>query len=152
MSHEANATYSGNPADSDLDAVRFMVGDVDDDNFILSDPEVQYLIDNSASAIMAASEAATMIAANFGRKADKSVGDLSIRYSDRREHYMNLAKTLDGKASVGGAALTGITGGRGMERDPMFWLGQMRQPGTPVTDYSTSMASVASFSASAGST
>lgn len=152
MSHEANATYSGDPSTSDLDAVRFMLGDTSEDNFVLTDPEVQYLIDTETSLYGAASEGARAMAASYGSKADKSVGDLSIRYSDRRDHFLALADKYSDKANTSGSALTGITGGRGQERDPMFWLGQMRQPGTPVTDYSTSAASLESFSASGSST
>lgn len=148
MSHEADATYSGNPGDSDLDAVRFTLGDTGPDSFVLTDPEIQYLIDTHSSVAAAAAEGAQSLAASYGAKADKSVGDLSIRYSDRREYYLKLADKL-GDKSAGTGALTGITGGRGAERDPMFWLGQMRDPSTPVTDYSTSLASLESFSASA---
>jgi len=146
VSHEANATYSGDPSSSDLDAVRFILADTGD-TFILTDPEIEYLLATNSSPAAAAAEGARTMAAVYGSKADKSVGDLSIRYSDRREHFQTLADTLDGKTASLGSALTGITGGRGAERDPIFWLGQMRQPGTPVTDYSTSMASVESFSA-----
>ena len=147
MSHEADATYSGDPASSDLDAVRFLVGDTDQSGFVLSDPEIEFLITTEGAIYPAAAQAALTMAASFGRKADKSVGDLSIRYSDRREHYLELANKLGDEAATKGAALTGITGGRGAERDPIFWLGMNRTPGTPVTTYSESSGSLSSFSA-----
>ena len=151
MSDEADAPYSGNPADSDLDAVRFALADTNNSGsgFILTDPEIQYLLDTESSITAAAATGARNIAAVYGSKADKSVGDLSIRYASRRDYYMKLSETLEHKTGTSGSALTGITGGRGSQRDPIFWLGQMRYPGTPVTDYSTSLASVDSFSASA---
>ena len=149
MTHEADATYSGDPSASDVDAVRFLIGDTDLADFILSDSEIEFLITTESGIYPAASQAALTMAAAFGRKADKSVGDLSIRYSDRREHYLALSKQLASQSVSKGAALTGITGGRGQERDPMFWLGMNRQPGTPVTSYSESSGSLSSFSASA---
>lgn len=152
MSNEADATYSGDPSASDLDAVRFLIGDTDVSNLILTDSEVNFLLTEEGNKYSAASRAALSMAATFGRKADKSVGDLSIRYSDRRQHYLELATKLADHASMKGSALTGITGGRGSERDPMFWLGMQRMPGTPVTSYSTSSGSLESFSVTYGST
>lgn len=146
MSHEADWTYSGNPADSDLDAVRFILGDTDIDNPLLNDSEINYLIANNAGVGKAASQGARTIASQFGSKANKTVGDLSIRYNDRREFYLGLAENLEAEVARGGLALTGITGGRGEERDPMFWLGMQRFPGEPVTTYSPLTASLAAFS------
>lgn len=144
MALEADATYSGDPANSDLDAVRFLIGDTS--SFILSDSEIGFLIASEGNIYAAASQASLTMAASFGRKADKSVGDLSIRYSDRREHFLELADKLGGQSATKGLALTGITGGRGAERDPIFWLGMNRTPGTPVTSYSTSSGSLSTFS------
>lgn len=152
MSHEADRTYSGDPATSELDAARFLVGDTDIDNLVLSDSEVDFLLANNNDLYSAASEYATTLGAHFGRKADKSVGDLSIRYSDRRDHYLELADKLADEAGTKGGALVGITGGRGAERDPIFWLGMNRTPGTPVTTYTEASGSLESFSASPGST
>ena len=152
MSHEADSTYSGDPSASDVDAVRFLVGDTDDSGFVLSDSEINFLLTTEGSIYAASAQAALTMAAAFGRKADKSVGDLSIRYSDRREHYLELSTQLGDQVASKGSALTGITGGRGAERDPLFWLGMNRTPGTPVTTYTESSGSLSSFSANTDST
>ena len=38
-------TYSGNPADSPIDECRFLIGDTNEDEPIMQDEEIQYIID-----------------------------------------------------------------------------------------------------------
>ena len=45
---EENWTYSGDPTDSDRDAVRFEVGDTDENDRLLSDGEVTYCLNGRA--------------------------------------------------------------------------------------------------------
>lgn len=95
-------TYSGDPSDSDVDAVRFLVGDTDTTDQLLTNEEIQYLVDEQGSAHTAAAAAANAIAAKFSRKADesKSVGDLSLSnsYSQRAKSYLDLSTSLQARA------------------------------------------------------
>ena len=89
-------SYSGNPADSEKDAVRFLIGDTDTDDQLLSDAEINYVIVESGGSIyQAAHDAAYAIAGKFSRMASsKSVGDMSISYADRAQAFFALANEL----------------------------------------------------------
>lgn len=89
-------SYTGNPADSEKDAVRFLIGDTDTTDQLLSDEEINYVITEAGdSRYQAAHDAAYAIASKFSRMAQsKSVGDLSISYADRAQAYFALANEL----------------------------------------------------------
>ena len=94
-------TYSGNPAASDLDAVRFWIQDTDVDDPLLQDAEINYLLALEGNVVLeAASSACDAVAASFSRKAtSKSVGDLSLSFADRASEYRMLAVALKGQAA-----------------------------------------------------
>lgn len=93
-------TYSGNPASSDRDKIRFLIGDVASTPQSLSDEELQYLISEAPEpkAEMAAAEAADLWADRFAglSASSKSVGDLSISqdYAGTSERLHKLAARL----------------------------------------------------------
>lgn len=105
------ATYSGNPADSDLDEIRFLTGDTDVlpvTDAILQDEEHQFLIDEEGSVAYAAVRAATSMAAKFARKFNVKTGGVSKSLGDQMQHFLDLAKRLklraDEGVGTGGAA------------------------------------------------
>ena len=73
-------TYSGDPSDSTLDQVRFLVGDTDSTDPFLQDAEVTWLIQQWTDGYEAARAAAEVMAGKFSQKASysKSVGELSV--------------------------------------------------------------------------
>ena len=90
-------TYSGNPASSDRDAVRFLISDTDAADVLLQDAELDWVISIAGSVYQAAHDAAYAIASQFARLADstsKSVGDVSLSesYSARSQRYFDLAE------------------------------------------------------------
>lgn len=102
-------SYSGNPASSDRDEVRFLVGDTDQLMPLLADEEIDYLLakwqtaydSNVWTASIAASAIANKFAGVVSINADGvsvQVGDLSARYAETairlREQYKS--------SSVGG--------------------------------------------------
>ena len=89
-------SYSGDPSASEKDAVRFLIGDTDTDDQLLSDEEITYVITESGgSKYQAAHDAAYAIASKFSRMAQsKSVGDMSISYADRAQAFFMLANEL----------------------------------------------------------
>lgn len=95
-------TYSGDPAASALDQVRFTIGDTDTNDQQLNNAEINYLISARGSAALAAPYAAEAIAAKLARESDssKSVGDLSLSksLSARSEKYYALAERLTTQA------------------------------------------------------
>lgn len=88
-------TYSGDPADSEKDAVRFLIGDTDTTDQLLSDEEIVYTITTAGSLYQAAHDSAYAIASTFARLAtSKSVGDLSLSYSDRAASFYQVADRM----------------------------------------------------------
>ena len=102
-------TYSGDPSANNRDAVRFAVGDTDTADQQLSDEEIAYLLIDAGGVKSAAIAAIRSLIAKFARAVDKSVGDLSVSYSQRLEHYKTLEKTL--RADLGIRRATPYAGG-----------------------------------------
>jgi hypothetical protein len=96
-------TYSGNPAASALDQVRFITGDTDSTDQLLSNEEIAWLISSRLTAQNAAPYAAEAIAASLARESDssKSVGDLSLSrsLSARAAKFYSLADRLHAMAT-----------------------------------------------------
>lgn len=97
-------TYSSNPSASDLDEVRFLVGDTDTTSQLVTNEEITYAVAEEGDNLSAAARVAKAIAAKFARKVDRTVGDLRISYSQRQKHYMDLAAELKARSDIGAAA------------------------------------------------
>jgi len=76
------------------DQVRIFVGDVDSTDPLLTDEEITYAVAQGGTVRGAAALAADWIAALFSRRADKSVGDLSLSASQKSKQYAELAARL----------------------------------------------------------
>lgn len=93
-------SYSGDPNLSRLDAVRFLVGDTDIDDQLLSDEEIIYIEESVSNIYIAGSRASEAIAGKFSRLADKSLGDYSISLSQKASAYLELAGRLSHRAKA----------------------------------------------------
>lgn len=103
-------TYSGNPAASDKDAVRFFTQDTDSGDQLLSDEELTYLLNLAGNTISAAISASHAISVKFAKMADQTVGSISASYSRRAEVYAKMAKEIpDIYGSAPGIVVTGIS-------------------------------------------
>ena len=91
-------SYSGDPSKSDLDRVRFLVGDTDIDDKLFSNEEINYVIDQHGIP-SAAYRVAQNLVAKFSRFVDESVGAVKITFSQRVKHYNELAVRLKKEAS-----------------------------------------------------
>jgi hypothetical protein len=114
-------SYSGNPADSAKDEVRFLVGDTDRDDQLLSDEEIAFMISLYPKATGyanwdCAAECARTIASKFSKLISKTVGSLSLQYGDKARQYAELADRLAKNAETGGNQIVGapILGGGGV--------------------------------------
>ena len=76
-------TYSRDPSVSDRDKVRFLIGDTDVDDQLISDEEIDWLLTEESSVTSASVRACETVAAKFARLADKSVGDLRLSLSQK---------------------------------------------------------------------
>ena len=100
-------TYSGDPSASGRDEVRFLIGDTDQDDQLLTDEEIDYTITvypddgTSYSNYRAAAECARSLAAKYARLVNKTVGSLSLQYGTRAEQFRELASMLDDQGLKG---------------------------------------------------
>jgi len=131
-------TYTGDPQDSEKDAVRFLIGDTNKDDQLLKDAEIEYLLQrHNGNVNLAAGKAARGLAAMFTRDADKSVGDLRISSSQRASQYEDLAKRLEREAYIRATPFAGGISHSQKEKEqhredrvkPSFKRGQFDKPG-----------------------
>jgi hypothetical protein len=73
-------TYSGDPGDSELDEVRFLIQDTDTDDQLLSDEELTYLLNSYGDPYSAAIAAVVSLIGKASRSVEESkkVADLSL--------------------------------------------------------------------------
>lgn len=94
-------TYGGDPANSDRESVRFLIGDIIESDQQFNDAEIDFLLTQEPNIYRAAAQGARALAAKFARKADKEMGDLKIRWSQLQRSYLNLAKELEERSISG---------------------------------------------------
>lgn len=91
-------TYTGDPAGSSRDKVRFLIQDNQSAHYHLSDEEIAWLLTEWEDVYRAAAAGADAIAGSYAHKADytKSVGDLTLTetYSKQSERFSTLAAQL----------------------------------------------------------
>ena len=130
-------TYDVTTLSTDTTAqVRFLVGDTDSSDQLITDEEVDYAITEEGSTRSAAAMVADALAAEFARKADKQVGQLRIDLSQKAEAYAALAIRLRARsASLALPTMGGISISRKetVEADtdrvePAFFTGMMSNP------------------------
>lgn len=94
-------TYSGDPSQSLLDAVRFYAQDTNPADPFLSDGEIEFLITEwvhvTSNPIFVAAVVCDTIAAKFAREISFSADGVSIGASDLQEKYERLAESLRGQ-------------------------------------------------------
>jgi len=95
MPSAADFNYSHAPDPSDpISMVRFLVGDVDASNPILTDSEIQALVSLQPIISFAAASAADTIAARFSIQVDTAIGKTKVSLSQRSAHFTKLANRL----------------------------------------------------------
>lgn len=126
-------SYSGNPASSSLDEVRFLIGDTDTNNQLTTNEAITWALAQTPNTYDAAALVANSIAAVYAKQMSKTVGPLTIRYAERRDAYYALAKSLlamkstaSGRAALG--RITPINGSQKSETtdvhyNPIFVIG-----------------------------
>ena len=97
-------SYSGNPASSNRDSVRFLIFDTDTNDQLLSNEEIDYVLTKETNVHMAAAMCAEALAAKFARDIDRSVIGMSANPSRRPEFYLDLADRL--RDQVGQSSLS----------------------------------------------
>lgn len=141
-------SYSGNPADSPKDAVRFEIQDTEggpgeEEMQLLQDAEIEYVIAEEAGEepsprgiLSAAARCAEILAQKFSAQSDNVEGSLQQTYSKAALGYTKLAERLRRRAQgLGAPSMVAIS--RQMKRElrqdhervqPMFRRDQHRMP------------------------
>lgn len=112
-------TYSGDPATSPKDAVRFYLHDKADP-WLFTDEEIDYQLSEMGSVYLAAAELAMVQGASYTDRRDKTVGPLSIKYGEIGDRWYALAKSLRQRGARASGAIAITTQ---KTRAPYFTLG-----------------------------
>lgn len=101
------------PAESDINAVRFLVGDTGaDGDERLTDEEITFALDQVADDVYrAAAICARALAARYARRVDTRFETVESKYSQLRDSYEQLARSLDAQAKKRGGLGEPLAGG-----------------------------------------
>ena len=82
------------------DRIRFLIGDTDTNNQLLSDDEIVWVVTQEENVYGAAATACRAIAGKLAREISRSSEGFSKSLSDQYRHYTELAETLDAKRGM----------------------------------------------------
>lgn len=103
-------SYSGNPADSDKDRIRFLIGDTDSTFPLMTDEEINYVITTESNDKIIALRCCESISASLAKKVSGSMGRISVQEEQLMKHYEQLCrrfrKSIPSVPYVGGLSLT----------------------------------------------
>lgn len=121
-------SYSGDPASSAKDLVRFLLSDTLASDVLLQDAEIDYLVATFVDSYEAARNGALTLMAKFTRLADvsRSVGDLSISetYGGRASEFAALAEQISEQRNRLAPATPWVSAGNLQKTDVRSDLGQ----------------------------
>ena len=93
-------SYSGNPSDSEKDAIRYIVGDTSEDDGFVQDEEIEYALNLHSNIYAAAAMVASNLSNHFAMQAEQTkVGPITEVYTKRSERYATIASKLEIKAT-----------------------------------------------------
>lgn len=130
------STYDDNLS-RDVDKVRFLVGDTDDDQQMLSDNEINFILTQKGdNLLLAASFACETIAAKFARDVNYRFSTMWQDASDAYDHFMNLAKIrrTESERNTGQPIFTFNEHISDGEAPELFYYGMHDNPPTSNTD------------------
>jgi len=92
-------SYSGDPASSDKDAIRYLVGDTSSTDPLVFDPEIAFALAERGSRYGAAALICRQLAARFAREASTSDGKMSTGLNQKSSAFSARAKEYEAQAS-----------------------------------------------------
>lgn len=92
-------TYGGDPSGNARDRVRFLVGDTDSTDQLLSDEEIAWLLSESPNHYIASANACDQIAAQFTRQISRRSQDENPETIDKMRSFQRLARQLRNQAA-----------------------------------------------------
>lgn len=121
-------TYSGNPAASARDKVRFLCGDTDTNDQLLQDEEIDYLLTVRSSPESTAPLACSTIMGKLAREVDYTIGPEKVMASQRLKAYESLIKMLR-SMWIGAVAAPSFQDPLAEGADPIFDIGMHDEKG-----------------------
>jgi hypothetical protein len=105
-------TYSQNPSGSSRDAVRFLLRDTVEASCVFNDAEIEWLLAQQPNVYRAAALGArTKANEAVDNVSSKTVGSLTLTYSDRAGKWLELAESLEKQADKGLGSAIGVYSG-----------------------------------------
>ena len=83
-------SYSGDPSSSELDEIRFLIGDTLEREMSLSDEEITYVMNKTSNKDALLSQIYGLIAAKCARLVTEELGPQKVVYSDLYKRYVDL--------------------------------------------------------------
>ena len=105
----SNFTWTGDPSASNLEAVRYLVGDVDSDAPLVDDNAILWEITQWPNLYSAAASVADSIAALLGRTQGMRAD--GVTYGDAAKEYRERAASLRARGATAGNGSSGATAG-----------------------------------------
>lgn len=100
MSGEGTGTISTDLAN--VGKVRLLIGDNDNNDYILTNNDILYFLEESSDEILLASiKACEAVISICGRKVTKKIGDQSVNWSDLQEHFIKVCDRLKNRYQNG---------------------------------------------------
>jgi hypothetical protein len=87
-------SYSGDPATSARDLVRYLVADTLEDEPLVQDAEIDYQLSVYSDPRLAAAATAESLSRLFARQANTRTPELSVDFAERAKQYKTLAYQL----------------------------------------------------------
>lgn len=133
-------SYSGDPANSTVDATRFLIGDTNEDTAEFQDEELQYLLTGAGSSpIRAAIEALEQLANKYARMPSYSMEGASVQYGELSQKFRDRAYDLKQRLATGATiGYTPRVDAFGAETQPIFSIGMHDNPASDEADRYTS--------------
>ncbi len=105
-------SYTGDPSSSNKDAVRFIIGDTNTTDQLLSDEEINWLLGQYGSPSKTAYHACLAIAGKFARLVSQEAGRIKVKAESKYLQYKQLADDFRANEKAGfGKTLTAYAGG-----------------------------------------
>ena len=99
-------SYSGNPSESAIDECRFLLGDTDENNPIMQDEEIEYIIAQSNSDVnLLRYNLFTQAATIFARAIKRSLGPQSEDPTSRLSYFKSQAAEYKSKIASKGLSI-----------------------------------------------
>jgi len=110
-------TWTGNPAASTIEKIRWEIGDTDSTNAKFTDAEINYALDEEHSVYAASARLCEQLATKYASDVDRSLGPLRVNLSQKVEFYNKRAKEL---RKHGAKYATPYAGGISKDKEELF--------------------------------